>query len=84
MMGCNVEPLWNFEDWAKGLGCGKEPVDGPLWVSQPDMLCVCVGANVTFARVESQFLRERQTVRPNGCMRSSRAVTPLVLPIYLD
>ena len=32
MMGCNSEPLWNFEEWAEGLGCGKEEIDGPLYV----------------------------------------------------
>ena len=32
MMGCDSEPLWGFESWADSTGCGKEEIDGPLWV----------------------------------------------------
>ena len=32
MMGCKVEPLFDFEGWASRLGCGKEPLDGPLYI----------------------------------------------------
>lgn len=31
-MGCKVEPLYDFEGWASRLGCGKEPLEGPLYI----------------------------------------------------
>jgi hypothetical protein len=33
LMGCKVSPLYDFERWAEGLGCGpKEPVEGLLFI----------------------------------------------------
>jgi hypothetical protein len=32
LTGCNLEPIWGFDEWAAKAGCGKEPLDGTLLI----------------------------------------------------
>jgi hypothetical protein len=32
LIGCNAEPVWGFDEWAARVGCGIEPLDGPLLI----------------------------------------------------
>ena len=32
LIGCNKEPVWGFNEWAAMVGCGIEPLDGPLLI----------------------------------------------------
>lgn len=32
LTGCNLEPIWGFDEWAARAGCGKEPLDETLLI----------------------------------------------------